>query len=218
MMLGASCRRLGLQGTRCATTSPGPDGHTHRVCLGAAPNLGAPSMGADAVDLGPSALLIDADGNLITDTRTRLDLALRYISNWYRATDGSDNQSIWWVKIDGVRAKVEAAFTAMDPAKVFPGKDELAVYSDAQLAFADLYRQLQFSSDTLPKPGLLDLAADFVDALAETPGIILTTVVDKVSKGIGDATKKAITNLWPILAVVAVAGGGYLAVKAKVFK
>lgn len=216
MMLGA-CYRLGLaaEGKRCATTSPGPDGHTHRVCLG---GLGTPRMGSDAVDLGPSALLIDAEGNPIGDTRTRLDLALRYISNWYKATDGSDNKAIWWAKIDDVRAKVEAAFTAMDPAKVFPGKDELAAYHDAQLGFADLYRQLQFSVDTLPKPDLLDLAADFFDTLAETPGIILTTVVDKVTKGIGQATKEAIVNLWPVLLVVGVAGGGYLAVKAKVFK
>lgn len=216
MMLGA-CYRLGLgaQGQRCATTSPGPDGHTHRVCLGA---LTSPRMGADAPDLGPRALLSDAEGNPITDTRAKLDMALRYISNWYKATDGSENKAIWWAKIDDVRAKVEAAFTAMDPAKVFPGVDELAVYHDAQLAFGDLYRQLLTSADTLPKPDLLDLAADFFDTLTETPGIILTTVVDKVSKGIGDATKSAIVNLWPVLAVVAVAGVGYVAVKAKVFK
>lgn len=197
---------------RCATTSAGPDGHTHRVCLG------SPRMGGDAPDLGPGGLLQDADGVPIADTRTRLNLALRYISNWYRATEGSDNQSVWWAQIDDVRAKVEAAFTAMDPGKVFPGKDELALYHDAQMAFPELWRELTLSADTLPKPGLLDLAADYIDTLLETPGIILTGAVDAVSKGVGNAAKAAIVNLWPVLLVAGVLGGGYLAVKAKVFK
>lgn len=203
---------------RVVETSPGPDGHTHRVDLGARGLGRMRGMGYVAIDLGPSALLIDAEGNPIADTRKRLDLALRYISNWYRATDDSDNKGIWWAKIDDARAQVEAAFTAMDPSKVFPGNDELSAYHDAQLAFADVYRQLSFSADTLPKPELLDLAADFVDTLTETPGIIVTTIVDKLTKGAGDAVGKAVKNLWPVLVVAGVLGGGYLAVKAKVFK
>lgn len=175
-------------------------------------------MGSNGVDLGPESLLQDAEATPITDTRSRLNLALRYLANWYRATEGSDEQSVWWVKIDDVRAKVEAAFVAMDPAKVFPGVDELATYHDAQLAFADLWRQLTFSIDTLPRPDLITQAADFVDTLVHMPGTILTTTVDIVTKAAGDATKKAITNLWPVLLVAGVLGGGYLAVKAKVFK
>src|SRR6185369_14817323 len=104
-----------------------------------------------AVNLGPSALLTDAEGETVADTRARLDTALKYISNWYKATDGSDDKDMWWGQIDQVRAKVEAAEKAFDPAKVFPGKSELAAYLDAQLAFADLWRQLNLSIDTIPK-------------------------------------------------------------------
>lgn len=219
MILG-SCQRLGALPSlgRIVETSPGPDGHTHRVDLGARGIGRMRGMGYIATDLGPEGLLVDAEGNPIDDTRRRLDLALRYISNWYRATDDSDNKSIWWAKIDDVRAKVEAAFTSMDPSKVFPGKDELALYHDAQAAFPEMWRQLNFSADTLPRPELIDIAADFLDAVTETPGIIVTTVIDKLTKGAGDAVGKAVKNLWPVLLVAGVLGGGYLVVKAKVLK
>ena len=47
------------------------------------------SMGA--VDLGPEALLFDAEGERIDDTRERFSMALRYITNWYFFNDYSTN-------------------------------------------------------------------------------------------------------------------------------
>jgi hypothetical protein len=167
------------------------------------------SMGASS-NLGPEALLFDAEGEKIDTTRERLSMALRYITNWYEATKGSADKQIWWGKIDIVRNKVENALKAFDVKKIFPGKHDLALYHDAQLAFPALWRELRYSADTLPKPSLLSKMADFGQTVVETPAIVLKKAAHEAAKGVDKGLSEIFSKLWPWLAV---AGLGYGAIK-----
>jgi hypothetical protein len=165
---------------------------------------------SDAVDLGPESLLGIPDGEDAQTLRDRLELALRYIANWYKATKGSDNQDIWWARIDQVRAKVEAAFRAADPGKVFLGNSDVALYNEAALAFPGLWRELTLSRDTLPDPGLIDILASVADTLIETPGFLVSKVTNSLAKGVGAGVASIWANLWPVLVLAGVAGLVYV--------
>jgi hypothetical protein len=158
----------------------------------------------DLIDLGPESLLGIAEGEDAPTLRDRLDLALRYLANWYKATKGSDNQDIWWEKIDQVRAKVEAAYKSFSPADLFLGKDAVALYNNAAASFPGLYRELALSRDTLPSPGLLDVAADIAETVLETPGYVIAKVGDSLARGIGGAAGSLVERLWPYLLVVGI--------------
>lgn len=158
----------------------------------------------DLADLGPESLLGIAEGEDAPTLRDRLDLALRYIANWYKATKGSDNQDIWWAKIDQVRAKVETAYHSFSPGDLFLGKDAVRLYNDAAAAFPGLWRELNLTRDTLPDPGLLDVAADIGDAVLETPGYLINKVGDSLARGIGGAAGSLVERLWPYLLVAGI--------------
>ena len=165
---------------------------------------------ATSYDLGPESLLGIPDGEDAQTLRDRLDLALRYIANWYKATADSDNKQIWWPRIDQVRAKVEAAFKLADPAELFVGNKGVNAYNDAANAFPGLWRDLTLSADTLPEPSLLDIAAGLGDTLLETPGYLLTAGTNAITKSLGGALGSALGNLWPDLLL---AGGVWAAIE-----
>lgn len=150
-------------------------------------------------DLGPESLLGVAEGETAQELRNRLDLALRYIANWYRATDDSEGKVIWWVRIDQTRALVEEAFRLCNPADIFPGRDGVAAYNAASASFAELWRALTLSADTLPRRDLIDIAADYFDAVVETPGYLTKKITNTITEGIGGALGAALGNLWPWL-------------------
>jgi hypothetical protein len=163
----------------------------------------------DAPALGPESLLPPADGDLAADVHDRLDLALRYLANWYKATDGSANKAIWWAQIDHVRTKVEAAERAIDPGAVFLGNTEINLYNDAAANFPQLWRDLTLSADTLPQPGLLDVAADFLDTLIETPGYVVTKAADAAGRALGQSAKDFVYQAWPFFLLAGLAAGVY---------
>jgi len=162
-------------------------------------------------DLGAAgSLLGTGDGELASDLHDRLDLALQYLANWYRATKGSDNQDVWWTKIDQVRAKVETAERQITASEVFPTSAQVALYNDASAGYADLYTELQLSADTLPQPALIDKAADLFTTIVQTPSTLVTYVAGVIGKGAGDATKQFFLGAWPLLLAAGVVGGVYL--------
>ncbi len=161
---------------------------------------------SDVVTLGPESLLGIPDGEDAQTLHDRLDLALRYIANWYKATDGSTDQAFWWTKIDQVRAKVEAAERAINPGAIFPGNVELALYNDAALSFPGLWRELTLSADTLPAPGFLDVAADLFDTVLQTPGYIVTSAANAAGAALGNSARAFVFQAWPLLALAAAAG------------
>jgi hypothetical protein len=164
---------------------------------------------SDVVTLGPESLLGIPDGEDAQTLHDRLDVALRYLANWYKATDGGPDKAIWWTKIDQVRAKVEAAERAIDPSGIFPGNAGVALYNDAALAFPGLWRELTLSADTLPAPGLLDVAADLFDTVIETPGYIVTKAAAAAGAALGQGAKDLVYQAWPFLALAVVAGVVY---------
>lgn len=158
-------------------------------------------------DVGPENALGPGDGETAQTLRDRLDMALRYISNWYKASEDSANKNIWWAKIDSVRSAVQDAEDAMDPAKVFPGNTELSLYNDAATAFPALWRELTLSSDINVRLDLLSALPDFIDTTLNMPGYIVQKVVNGVTDAAGNVAGKAARNLWPY----ALAGGAILA-------
>jgi hypothetical protein len=164
---------------------------------------------ADLVSLGPESLLSLPDGEDAEALHNRLDVALRYLANWYKATDGAADKAIWWTRIDQVRAKVEAAERAITPGIIFPGIQEIALYNDAAKDFPQLWRDLTLSADTLPEPGLLDRAADLFDTVIETPGYIITKVASAAGSALGQGAKDLVYQAWPFLALAVVAGVVY---------
>jgi hypothetical protein len=160
------------------------------------------------IALGPESLLGPGDGETAATLHDRLDLALRYIANFYKATADSDNKAIWWTKIDQARVKVEAAERALDPGLVFPGNKELALYNDAAADFPSLWRELYLSPDTLPKRDLLDVAASAFETAIEIPGYILTSAADAAGSALGNSAKQFLLGAWPFLLA---AGIGLLA-------
>jgi hypothetical protein len=163
---------------------------------------------SDAPALGPESLLSPGDGETASTLHDRLDLALRYIANFYKATADSDNKDIWYTKIDQVRAKVEAAEKALNPSLIFPGNAELALYNDAAAGFPALWRELYLSPDTLPTRSLLETAADWFDATIEFPSYIITKVAGEAGKALGNGAKDFLYAAWPFLLA---AGVGLLA-------
>jgi len=173
-------------------------------------------MNGDDANLGPEALLSDADGELAADVRARLDLALRYLANWYKATDDSGTvRARWWPQIDAVRAKVEAAFKAIDPNAEFMGNASLELYAQAQLVFPELWRQLSLSSDTLPKPDLLDQAADLLNTIAEYPTYLVPKIGDILARTIGGALGTIVGQLWYVVIPAALIAAWLIWRKAK---
>jgi hypothetical protein len=166
----------------------------------------SPDLGVESL-LGP-----DAEGELSQDLRDRLALASRYIANWYRATKGSDDEAVWWQRIDAERAKVDAAYRALNTADnyTFPGMKERALYADAAMGWPQLWRDLNLSADTLPSPGLLSSAADLVTTIAETPAAIIPFIGDQIGKAAGGAAAKIWDGAWPLIVVVAGVGLVYV--------
>lgn len=165
--------------------------------------------GADTEDLGAEGLLgPDAEGQLAQDVRDRLALATRYLANWYRATKGSDNQAIWWQRIDTERVKVERAYelAGRQENQVFLGAEARAAYVDAAEGWPQLWRDLKLSSDTLVEPSLLDQAA----TIAQSPLAFLPTFSEGLAKAVGDSLAGITRQLAPWLLVAAVAGTVYV--------
>lgn len=154
--------------------------------------------------LGPESLLGIADGEDSQTLHDRLDLALRYLANWYKATDDSQNRNLWWARIDQVREKVETAERAINPGNIFPSVHEVNLYNDAALVFPGLWRDLTLSADTLPQPSLLDIAADFLTTAAQTPSYLITAAANAAGKAAGDSAKQFFLQAWPLLAAVGV--------------
>ncbi len=162
-------------------------------------------LSSDNPDLGASSVLGTGDGELAGDLHDHLDLALQYIANWYKATEGSDNQDLWWAKIDQVRAKVENAERQITSVEVFPTASQVALYNDASSSYASLYTDLYTSADTLPQPALIDQAAGLVSTIVEAPSTFITYAAGLVGKTLGDSAKAFFIGAWPVLLVAGVA-------------
>jgi len=165
---------------------------------------------AEAENLGPENLLGIPDGQDCRELRNRLDLALRYIANWYKATNSGEHKQIWWARIDQVRAKVEIAFKKCDPIDIFPRSSAVAAYNEAALAFPQLWRDLTLSADSFPDPTLLDYASGYLGAMLEMPAYVGTSVATGIGNAIDGTLGALLSRLAPWLILGAVVGGVYI--------
>jgi hypothetical protein len=163
------------------------------------------------MDFGPESVLTDFDSgsdNAVADTVNKLNRALRFISSWYESVDESPNRKIWYTRIDATRKKVEAALTEWaKPGLIFPGNNAKKTYATAQLAYPDMWRQLNFASDLLPQTSILD---DIGDAIEDAPGAL----AGSLSKAISNTLKEIFGELWPWFLVVVIVVIIYFVAKA----
>jgi hypothetical protein len=154
-------------------------------------------LGAESV-LGDSSLLEDAQ-----DGRDRLVLALRYLPNWYKATEGTDLQIAWWRRLDILRDKIERAYKrAITPEeKWFFGKLARDLYDDAARDWPQIWRELTL---LVPDPSLLDKAASIITS----PLAGLPTIGNELGKIVGATLGNIVRQVWPWLLV----GGAVLVV------
>ncbi len=144
---------------------------------------------------------------------------LQSVETWQRAVKGSDGEQMWFQRIDEVRKKAKNVYDNMTDEQIYPGKSQSAAYDDAIKSYLDLNDDIQFSKDTLPRPDLVDQAADFVTSLKDFPEDIiegLGGILKRSSAAAADALSGSATEivkrLWPwalgiILVVVAVEFG-----------
>lgn len=166
-------------------------------------DLGTASILGDPDTAGPDGTPLGAD-----DMRTQLALSTRYLANWYNATDGSDNKSIWWQKIDTERALVESTYAEMLLAEnlYFPTAQAKSDYLQAANGWATLYEELQLSADTLPQPSLLDQAASFVSTTLKAPQVIIPNLFDELGSILNASLGKFLAQAWPVVTVAAIGG------------
>lgn len=163
-------------------------------------------MSSDNQELGAESLLgfdaQDLDGQ---EARDKLARATLYLANWYRATKGSENQAIWWQRIDVERLRVEEAYRlATAPESLyFLTRAAKAAYADAAADWPQLWRDLKLSADTLPEPSLLDEAATFATA----PLQMLTNAGNEIGKAVGETVNQTVGQLvrgmFPVLVAAA---------------
>jgi hypothetical protein len=169
-------------------------------------------------NLGPEALFDGLESDPAGDIKEKLGLGLRYIQNWYKATEDSPDKGIWWAEIDSVREKVELATNSIDASTIFLGKSHIAKLRDAEAAFTSLYQQLTNSIDTVPRPDLITQAASFLESIIDAPIAAAESIVDKTTRGVNNVLGTAFKNLWVPLLIVAVGVGLYFAAKAGLFR
>lgn len=96
----------------------------------------------------------------------------------------------------------------------FAGNDAAKAYERASAGFAQLYRDLALSVETLPHPDMLDRAADLVESVFIAPTSAITAVAEMAANAIGRAlggTAAAIwLALWPWLIVAGGVGVVYV--------
>jgi hypothetical protein len=165
-----------------------------------------------ATDLGVESFLGDADADGLgnADAREKLALSTRYLANWYKATSGSDNKDVWYQKIDALRNKVETLYsqlTADD--NPFLSPVEKSDYNAASGAWADLWRQLTLSEDTVDI-SLLSQAADFATTAIKAPTVIIPDIMEQLGKLVNDSVGKFFAQIWPVLTVVIIGGVVYV--------
>lgn len=118
------------------------------------------------------------------ELRKAMTKILQAVETWQKAVKGSDNEAMWFSRLDEVRKKAKNVYDLMTDELVFPGKSQQAAYNDAVKAYLDLNDDIQFSKDTLPRPDLVDQAESFIKSLKDFP--------EEAIHGIGDAATKAV--------------------------
>lgn len=161
--------------------------------------------------------MADDDGS--PGLRDRLALSTRYLANWYKATSATlgpygasaQTQAVWWQKIDSVHQKVQDTYNELlQPLNLyFLSPQAKADYNAASSAWAELWRELELSTDTVDI-SLIDQVASFADTLIEAPSLILPSISNSLGKAIGGTIGAFLAQTWPYLAGAGLLYGIYV--------
>jgi hypothetical protein len=149
--------------------------------------------------------------------RDRIDLAFRYTVSWAKAAGdyatGPDGLP-FSVRIDQMQSALQGLYALLPLSDVFPTKDAKAAYEKVSAQYAQLYRDLVFSADTLPDPTLIEVASSLAAALVDAPVAAITAGMEKVAGGaaklLGGTAGALWSALWPWLLVAGAAGAIYV--------
>lgn len=148
--------------------------------------------------------------------RQRIQLALRYTFSWMDAAgDASDRDGVPFSKrISDVQTALFVLLDLIPAGSVFIGKDAKAAYERVSRGYAELYRDVVFSADTLPQPSLIEVLGDLGTAAFKAPVAAAKTaaqmIADSIRQLLGNTAAALWTNLWPWLLLAGGAGLVYL--------
>lgn len=192
--------------------------------------------GSSAFGSSVESTLGTADAPVL-ELRDRIETALRYTFSWSKAVGsvgvldfvpgmsakplnivtGATNPldaATFQSRISAMQDALKSLYALLTPDLVFPGNDAAAAYERASTTFAQLYRDLQLSKETLARPDQLDELSGIADGFFDAPAAAITAVAEKASNGIAKAlngTAAAIWSaLWPWLLVAGAVGVVYV--------
>jgi hypothetical protein len=168
-------------------------------------------------DVNAEHALGTANSTPIEELRPRIDLAFRFTVSWSAAAGdyaaGKDGVPFSY-RIDEMQRKLQQLYALLPLSDVFPGKDAVAAYNAVSAQYAQLYRDLVFSVETLPQPTLLENAAGFGQALIDAPVAAVTGGMEKVADGVarllGGTVGAVWSALWPWLLIAGGVGAAWL--------
>jgi hypothetical protein len=185
-------------------------------------------VGTDLYPTSVESLLSFADGELITDLRDRLKMALRYTFSWQQAitpgagvvleTAAGSYDPIaaagFLSRISDMQAALNALLNMMLPSDVFPGNDIVSQYNAVSAAWAQLYRDLALSLTGQPQRALLDQLGDlgsaFINAPVAAAKSLAQDLTDAIARLLGNTAGAIWSNLWPWLLVAGALGIAYV--------
>lgn len=157
-----------------------------------------------ATDLGVESFLGDADADELgnADAREKLALATRYLANWYKATSDSDNKAVWYQKIDTLRNKVESLYTELTADdNPFLSPSEVTEYNGVSANWAELWRDLNFSTDTIDV-SLINQAADLATTIIKAPTVAIPNLMEALGKLVNDSVGKFMAQAYPVILLI----------------
>lgn len=166
-----------------------------------------------------------ADGTPNDELRARLLTATRYCASWFQAVQSGDavsdtivardnNSVMFSQRIADVLDEITATLAQLPPDGLFPGNDAVAAYNQTSADFAQLYRDLALSADSLPRPDLLtqlgDIGSAFLNAPVAAAKTLAEQIADAIRKLLGNTAAAVWHALWPWLLVAGAAGAVYV--------
>jgi hypothetical protein len=175
------------------------------------------SRDADSLaDVSAESALGFADATPIVELRERIDRAFRYTVSWSSAAgDATDRSGApFKARIDNVQWALRGLYGLMPLSDTFAGKDAVAAYNQVSALYAQLYRDLATSADTLPQPALLETVAGIGKAMIDAPVAAATGAMEQLANGVarllGGTAGALWSALWPWLLLAGGAGAIWL--------
>lgn len=164
----------------------------------------------------------------VLELRDRISAALRYTFSWSKALSPGSGVVLnvaagaydpiaaaeFGKRISDMQDALRALYSLLPPDLVFVGNPQKTAYESVSAAFAQLYRDLALSADTLPRPELLQQLGDLGSAALNAPAAAATTLAQEIANALArllGGTAGAIwAALWPWLLVAGGAGVVYV--------